>query len=1343
MNNFFNFTIMLCCLFLQGMPDLRAHDPATPPMEAGAATVSVEVVALVDVSCFGLEDGAITVNASGGLPPYTYVWSNGMIGPVLIGLEAGVYTCTATDFLNQTGEITVTVNEPPELELNLISQINIDCGNPEGAATVAYNGGNGIGLYLWSNGATTPTIQNLGPGLYTCTVTDENLCTDVETVEITANLTVPNVTINAAASINCLEPEVVLDGTGSASGSNIAYLWTTVDGHIVSGENSLANCVVDQPGTYTLTVMDLLNDCSGSESVEVVADVQLPAVVIASGGSVDLQIDCITPEITLDGTGSATGANILYLWTTVNGHIVSGGNTLTPVVNAAGTYTLTVSNAVNGCSNDDEVVVTADVDLPLVNIESGAGVDLQIDCLTPEITLSGAGSATGPDIDYLWSTSNGHIVSGETTLENCLVDAGGTYMLAVTDLINGCTATDSVEVALNLTLPTATVASGAGVDLQIDCLTPEITLDGLGSSTGGNFLYLWTTFNGNIVAGANSLEPVVDAAGTYTLTVTNEDNGCVTEDSVQVTVDLDLPIADAGGSLVIDCNNTSVTLDGSASSQGGGFSYLWTTVNGNIVSGENTLENCVVDAPGVYNLLVTDIGNGCSATASVTVNIDVNLPTISIETPGQLGCENSAVTLDATASSSGTGYLYLWTTMNGHIVSGANSLMASVDAAGEYTLTITAPNGCTNEAVVSVSGSASVGVSVTALQHVACFGEASGEISIEVTAGTPPFTYAWSNGMSSAMVSGLSAGQYTVTVTDSLGCAATINIEMEQPIALNVTGSASAVSQAGAADGTASISVSGGTTPYTYLWSNGMTTANIHGLVSGLYGYTVTDANGCTAEGEVIVPQFTGCALVATVVSTNSDCGLSNGTATVTAAGGAGILTYEWSNGMNAAHISGLAGGSYSVTVTDADGCVAIATVAIEEIDILPPTVISQNISVSLDENGVAVLTAAMIDNGSFDACGSVTIDIDITNFDCDDLGPNTVTITVTDSGGNTATGSATVLVVDDLLPVATCPDNMSVEDCSSVVNYDMPTLTDNCSNVNITSTILVQGLPNGAVFPNGITAVTYAVLANTGEVSLCSFNVSVTGTLDVQMATTSPSCPGMSDGTASLTVNGGSGIYTYYWLKTGETTPFISGLSAGIYDALVADSEGCTVMTSVEVEDPAEVTVSVFNISDDCGELGSIDITVAGGTGPYTFVWYDENGNIISTDEDLVDVPAGEYTVEITDVNGCIYTAGGLLVNFLTGIVNLSSNSAKLDVFPNPVSSGMAAIHIELAEEQEVTLELYDMTGQWIATVLPPQKVLSLDTQVELGHISSGSYLLKLFAGNLPVSTRKLICVN
>ncbi|MDW8231106.1 MAG: hypothetical protein RMJ33_14835, partial [Saprospiraceae bacterium] len=158
----------------------------------------------------------------------------------------------------------------------------------------------------------------------------------------------------------------------------------------------------------------------------------------------------------------------------------------------------------------------------------------------------------------------------------------------------------------------------------LSCTNTSITLNGTASSQGSNFAYQWNTANGNIVSGANTLTPVVNATGTYTLVVTNTQNGCTASASAAVTADNSLPVANAGPADTLTCATTQLTLDGTASSQGADFAYTWTGPG--IVSGANTLTP-VVNQPGTYTLQVLNTGNGCSATSNVVIPADVTPPT--------------------------------------------------------------------------------------------------------------------------------------------------------------------------------------------------------------------------------------------------------------------------------------------------------------------------------------------------------------------------------------------------------------------------------------------------------------------------------------------------------------------------------------------------------------------------------------------------------------------------------------------------------------------------------------------------------------------------------------------
>ncbi|MEK7257536.1 MAG: hypothetical protein AAB316_22465, partial [Bacteroidota bacterium] len=461
---------------------------------------------------------------------------------------------------------------------------------------------------------------------------------------------------------------IVLDGSASTSGANISYFWSTFNGSIVSGETT-NSATVNAVGTYTLTVTfdNGSATCTDDATIDVLPDPNLVFANIAP----PQEINCDFPTVTLDANGSSVGATISYLWTTLDGNIVSGETTLTPVVNEGGLYTLLVSNSISGCTAEAVTVVDENLQTPVANATASGTVG----CGSSTVNLSGAGSSTGAGIFYNWTTPDGNIVSGANS-QNAVANAAGTYILTVSNNNNGCAASDTVTVTGNTTPPVAQIAPAG----QLDCSTPSIQLSGAGSSTGNNFSYLWTTTNGNISNGATTLTPTVTTIGTYVLTVTNSQNQCTASASVTVSGDMNLPIAMASGqNLMLDCISTPVQLSGNGSSTGGSFSYLWTTANGNILSGETTLTP-TVNAPGTYVLTVTNTTNDCTASDDVTVTQDASAPVATATSSGNLDCAASTVNIDASGSSSGANISFTWTTADGHFLSGQNSLMPVVDA---------------------------------------------------------------------------------------------------------------------------------------------------------------------------------------------------------------------------------------------------------------------------------------------------------------------------------------------------------------------------------------------------------------------------------------------------------------------------------------------------------------------------------------------------------------------------------------------------------------------------------------------------------------------------------------
>ena len=348
--------------------------------------------------------------------------------------------------------------------------------------------------------------------------------------------------------MTCSTTEISLDGGGSSQGPGYTYQWGTTNGNIVNNGSTL-NPTINSTGTYELTVT-APNGCTAISSVTVDENITPPN----ANAGVPMTLDCNATSLALDGSGSSSGGNFTYQWTTTNGNIVSGGTSLNPTIDQEGDYTLTVTDISNGCT----ATASTNVDDASDNPNADAGADQTLTCVILETTLDGSGSATGGNITYQWSTNDGNIVSGGST-SNPVVNGVGTYQILVTNTTNGCTSISTVQVGEDVQDPVAV----ASAPTSLTCTETEVNLDGTGSSSGGNFTYQWSTQNGNILSGASTLNPLVNAAGTYEILVTNEDNGCTQIATIDIAVDGDLPDADAGIADDLTCVTTQITLNGS------------------------------------------------------------------------------------------------------------------------------------------------------------------------------------------------------------------------------------------------------------------------------------------------------------------------------------------------------------------------------------------------------------------------------------------------------------------------------------------------------------------------------------------------------------------------------------------------------------------------------------------------------------------------------------------------------------------------------------------------------------------------------------------------------------
>ncbi len=841
-------------------------------------------------------DPIMETNFTDATPPNDFILYN-VKAVVLEETPSGSYYNTSS------GVIDITLFEggtPPSISAD---SETITCSNTE--ATVTPSSDAEIPIYEWAgpNGFTSnqEVISVMEPGAYQVTVTDIITgCTATLEIDVPVDMELPIANAGTDSEIDCANPEITLDGSQSTSGNNITYNWSTSDGMIVSGGNT-PTPTVGAVGTYQIVVINNDNGCSATDEVIVSEDSALP---FAEAGS-STQIDCDNSIVSLDGSGSSTGANISYFWSTNSGNIVAGGNTLTPEVNECAIYILEVLNNENGCTSTDHVEVFCDLEQPNISISgefviecnsfamltatstaqnssfewSGPGIS---DPSNPSQTVNAPGLYTvlvtnndngctnsnavsvtqdtdlpqasptvsnnidcnnsttiitsNPDMDgYLfgWAGPNNYTSSEE----NPTVDEAGTYSLVITNLINGCTSSYFVEVINDSTAPIA----DAGDDGELNCTTSIISLNGTGSSSGPNITYSWTTPDGNILSGQMTSSINLDQCGTYTLTVTNADNGCTSSDEAVVSCDLETPTADAGQDMVLDCAVVELMLNGQNSSTGSEFNYVWGGPG--ILSGANTLTP-IINQAGTYFLNVINSENGCESLDEVEVTSDTNLPDLTIAGDTQIPCEGMSVSL--TAVSNTPNVVITW---SGPGIINPTSPVQDISEPGTFLVTATAPNNCvtTEEIEIGILPE----IQINSLASIDCDG--FHHLSVSASGGTPPY---------SIIINPPSPippnTTYEIVVQDDKGCMAELTDTTPdiEPLEVDITHVDESVS--GANDGMASANPINGVGPFIYEWSNGESTETINNLSPGVYTVTITDVNGCQATQSVEIMPGVG-----------------------------------------------------------------------------------------------------------------------------------------------------------------------------------------------------------------------------------------------------------------------------------------------------------------------------------------------------------------------------------------------------------------------------------------------------------------------------------------------------
>ncbi len=1241
----------------------------------GNPTVSVSSV---NVSCFGGNNGSINITASNGVSPYSYNWGGGILTEDRNNLTAGTYTVTVTDANGCTTSTSVIISQPAQLNLTT-AKTNAICGQNNGSINLTVTGGVSPYQYIWQTGGmTTEDVSNLAAGIYTVTVTDANNCTATTSVTIqqlgapVPTLTATNVSCAGAndGTINV----VVNGGTGPYN-----YDWSHVNG--VSNSQNLTNLA---GGVYVLTITDA-NGCTVIAS----ATVNEPAPLVVTSTKVDATCGLNNGSINVTVSGGTTPYN--YDW----GHIGGTSNTEDLSNLAAGTYTVTVSDA-NGCTTNTTITIlqsgSPTVSAQVANVTcfglNNGTITLSVNGGTAQYTydwahLSGTNntgdlSGVGPGTYTVTVTdANGCTTSTSATVtEPVLLTVSGTSTPAtcgiangtVTIVVNGGTApynydwlhVSGVSNSQNLSNlaggtynVTITDAKGCTTNTAVTVLAPGVpsvtavqtNVNCFGGNngsinvtvTGGTtpLTYDWAHLTGN--SNPEDLNNLV--AGTYCVTV-SDTYGCTTSVCVTITEPSQLTASAVSTNATCDLNNGTITV----SVSGGVASYAFAWSDGASVS-----QNRTNMAAGIYTVTVTDL-NGCTKTASATV-LQLGPPqAIATATPVSCNGGNDGSISLQTANGIAP-YTYDWE----HVSGTNNPANQSNLAAGIYRVTVTDMTGCTSVTVVTVGESSPINIAAVVTPMTCLPG--SGAINITVSGGTGPYFYFWGAPLFtiSEDVSGLNAGTYTVTVTDNAGCTKTASWTLTLPTPPTVTATPTQTLCFGSNTGTISLTVLNGTAPFTYDWAHIAGTNNVKdliGLAPGTYCVTVTDANGCTATacGTVTQPA----ALTMTQVVTPATCGLSNGAINVTVNGGTTPYTYNWEHipgSPNPEDVSGLSAGIYRVTVTDANGCTLLRIVGVSALPVPTASASATPVSCYGGNNGTATVS---VTNGVAPVTYIWSTIPTQTTQTATNLIAGTYTVTVTDANNCTATASVTV----------TQPNE--IQHLISATNVNCFGGNNGSISVTVTGGVAphtfnwsISGVGNVSTVSN-LTAGTYTV--TTTDANNCTKVTSITITQPPVLAATATTVPttcfGGNNGSITVTATGGTPIYTYAWTNGLPNSATVNNLSAGTYTVTVTDTKGCTTVVTAIVAQPSEIVVTTTVVPATCGLAnGSVTASATGGTPGYTYVWSTQPQQTGATATNLA---AGAYTVTVTDANGCTKTAVVTILQLGSPSVAMTSAAVK-----------------------------------------------------------------------------------
>jgi hypothetical protein len=993
----------------------------------------------------------------------------------------------------------------------------------------------------------------------------------------------------------------------AGSGTITNYQWN-LGGTPISAASS-ASYTAMAAGSYTVTIINS-NGCSFTSTAFVVTVNALP---IAPTASVTVQPTCIQPTGTIIITSPTIGLTF-NLDGTVYAAYPTGGYILV----SPGSHTLTAQNANNCISAVTNVTVN-----PVPNGPSAiAATPTNASCGLSNGTIT-LGAVTGGTAPYTYSVDASAFTA--TTSYSGMV--AGPHNVQVKDA-NGCIFSTSVTVS-NASGPTSIAATPTNASCGLSNGT--ITL---GAVTGGTAPYTYSV-DASAFTASTSYSGI--SAGSHSVQV-RDANGCIFTTSFTI-INISGPTAIATTTANTSCglSNGTITLgivtDGTAP-----YTY---SIDASAFTTSTSYSEM---AAGPHNIQVRD-ANGCIFSTSITI-INTSGPTAIATSPANASCglSNGIITL-GTVTGGTAPYTY---SVDASAFTSSTSYTGI--SAGSHSVQVRDANNCifsTSVTIINISGPTAIAATPT---NTSC-GLSNGIITLgAVTGGTAPYNYSVdaSSFTTSTSYSSMAAGSHSIRVRDANGCIFSTSVTISNasgPTAIAVT---SANASCGLSNGTITLgAVTGGTVPYTYSVDASAYTASTSysGMAAGSHSVRVRDANGCIFSTTVTISNASGpTAIVATPSS--ASCGLSNGTITLGAVTG-GTSPYTYSIDASAytasTSYSGMAAGSHSVQVRDANGCIFSSNVTISNAS--GPTAIAAthtNASCGLS-NGTITLGA--VTGGTSPYTYSVDASAYTTSTSYPGMAAGTHSIQVRDANSCIFSTSVTIINISGPTSIAAIPANASCGLSNGTIILGAVTGGTSPYNYSVDASAFTTSTfyPGKAAGPHSV---------QVRDANGCIFSTSVTisnagGPTAIATTLANASC-GLSNGTITLgAVTGGTSPYTYSVDASAFTaTTIYSGMDAGSHSVQVRDVNGCVFSTSITISNasgPTAITATPANAS--CGlSNGAIALgAVTGGTSPYT---YSVDASAFTATTIYSGMAAGSHSVQVRDANGCIFSTSVSISN-------------------------------------------------------------------------------------------------